>query len=402
MHLALAGLFFFAILTLWVPAYWPVTVFQIGVFTLAALAVVRAARSPLRLPYPVAPLAFAVAWGLFQWATGRTAYGFDTQNEIVQWATCLAVCFTGFVLFQNRSARRWFLSSMVWFSFFVAVLATLQTFTSGGKVFWLFPSGYSDFVMGPIVYRNHYAAFIEAVLPIAVYKALGRQGPSLVYSAIAAALYASVIASASRAGSILTTSEILVVAGLLWAHGRAAGREVGMALLHVAVLLAAFTAVVGWQRVWDRFWIPDPMALRREFAVSSLHMISAHPWFGTGLGTWATVYPRYAIADVGAFANRAHSDWLQWTAEGGIPLALVLLTLFVWCLRPAFRSVWGVGVLAVFLHAGVDYPFSRPALGSWVFALIAILAAWAREEGSAPSPDRNHRLQPLGSSATSS
>jgi O-antigen ligase len=240
--------------------------------------------------------------------------------------------------------------------------------------------------MGPILYRNHYAAFVEAVLPVAVYKALGRQGPSLVYSAIAAALYASVIASASRTGSILATCEILAVAGLLWAHGRASGRTVGRALLRMAVPLAVFTTVVGWQRVWDRFLLPDPMALRREFAVSTLQMISAHPWFGTGLGTWATVYPRYAIADFGVFANRAHSDWLQWTAEGGIPFALVLLTLFVWCLRPAFRSVWGVGVLAVFLHAGVDYPFSRPALGSWVFVLIGMLAASAREKAPGPQP----------------
>ena len=385
MHLVLAALFFFAILTLWVPAYWPVTIFQVGVFTLAAVGVIRAARSPMRLPYPLFPLAFAVVWGLFQWTTGRTAYAFDTQNDIVQWATLLAVFFTAYTLFQDQDARRWLRSAMLWFSFLVAVLATLQTFTSGGKIYWHFPSGYTDFVMGPIISRNHYAAFIEIVLPIALYKALGRQGQSLLYSAIAAALYASVIASASRAGSILATAEILVVVGLQWARGRATGRAVGLSLLRMAVLFGAFTAVVGWQRVWDRFWVPDPMALRREFAISSLHMISAHPWFGTGLGTWATVYPRYAIVDVGVFANRAHSDWLQWTAEGGIPLGLALLTLFVWCLRPAFRSVWGVGVIAVFLHAAVDYPFSRPALGSWIFVVIAMLAAPAREKEPGPS-----------------
>jgi O-antigen ligase len=91
------------------------------------------------------------------------------------------------------------------------------------------------------------------------------------------------------------------------------------------------------------------------------------------------VDPHYAIADFGVFANQAHSDWLQWTAEGGIPLGLALATLFVWCLRPAFRSVWGLGVIAVFLHAAVDYPFSRPALGSWTILIIAMLAA--REGG---------------------
>jgi hypothetical protein len=187
-----------------------------------------------------------------------------------------------------------------------AVVATLQSFTSSGKIFWQFPSGYTDFVMGPIVSRNHYAAFIEAVLPIAVYKALGRRGQSLLCATIAAALSASVIASASRAGSILATAEILVVvAGLQWARGGATGRAAGLSLLRMAVLFGAFTAVVGWQRVWDRFWVPDPMALRREFAISSLHMISAHPWFGTDLGTWATVYPHYAIVDVGVFANSA-------------------------------------------------------------------------------------------------
>jgi hypothetical protein len=65
MHLVLAALFVFGILTLWVPAYWPVTVFQTGLFTLARCAAVRNARSPTRLPYPVFPLAFAVLWGLF-------------------------------------------------------------------------------------------------------------------------------------------------------------------------------------------------------------------------------------------------------------------------------------------------------------------------------------------------
>src|ERR1035438_238583 len=39
MHVAFAALFFFAILTLWVPGYWPVSVFQAGIFVLAARAV---------------------------------------------------------------------------------------------------------------------------------------------------------------------------------------------------------------------------------------------------------------------------------------------------------------------------------------------------------------------------
>jgi O-antigen ligase len=117
------------------------------------------------------------------------------------------------------------------------------------------------------------------------------------------------------------------------------------------------------------------MNMRREFAISSLHMVAAHPWMGVGLGAWSTVYPRYAIVDVGSLANQAHCDWLQWAAEGGLPFGLAMATLFIWCLRPAFRTVWGLGVIAVFLHALVDYPFSRPALGAWPVLIVAMLAA---------------------------
>jgi hypothetical protein len=399
MHVPLAALFFFAILTLWVPGYWPVSVFQVGIFVLAAVAVWRARLSPPAFVWPLVPLSFAVLWGLLQLFTGRTAYAFDTKLAILRWATFLSVFVVGISVFRDSAVRRWFRSAIVWFAFLVAALATVQTFTSHGKVFWLFDTPYTDYVMGPILYRNHYAAFIEAVLPIALYLALRREHDSLLYSGMAAVLYASVIASASRAGTVLATAEVVLVPLLVWVLRRASGRRVGAALLRMGILFAVFVAVVGWESVWSRFWVPDPLAVRRELAVSTLDMATSHPWFGTGLGTWSTVYPHYAIIDIGAFANQAHDDWLQWTAEGGFPFGVMLATLFIWSLRPAFRSIWGLGVIAVFLHAIVDYPFSRPALGSWpilILSLVACTAAnsdgWAATKRPGTAPRDSTRL----------
>jgi hypothetical protein len=301
---------------------------------------------------------------LLQLLTGHTVYAFDTETATVKWTALLAVFFLGLSLFRSASVARWFRSAMLWFGFLVSVMATLQTFTSRHSIFWIFSTEYTD-NMGPILYHNHYAAFIEVVLPIALYEALKREGTSLLYSGMVAAMYASVIVSASRAGSILTTAEIIVVPLLLWRRRRADGAVVRSLLLRMAVLIAVFTAIVGPETVWNRFWESDPYAGRRELAIASMHMVAANPWLGTGLGTWPTAYPRYAITDSGRFANQAHSDWLQWAAEGGIPFALMLAALFFWSVRPALRSVWGLGVLSVFLHATVDYPFSRPALGSW-------------------------------------
>src|SRR5664279_2840044 len=204
MHVPFAALFFFAILTLWVPGYWAVTIFQVGIFALAGIVIWRARLSRLGFAWPMVPLFFAVFWGLLQWITGHTAYASDTKLALLKWTTFLCVFLIGISLFRDDEVRCWFRSAMVWFASIVAVLATVQTFTSKGKVFWLFATPYTDQVMGPILYRNHYAAFIEAVLPIALYLAVHRERDSLLYSGMAAAMYASVIASASRAGTVLT------------------------------------------------------------------------------------------------------------------------------------------------------------------------------------------------------
>ena len=169
MHYLLAATIVFGILTLWVPGYWAVAVFEVSMFGLAVGAVLRSLRAPPRFAYPLAPLLFAVFWGLLQYCTGRTVSPFETRIALARWATLLAVFIAGLVLFQKARVHRWFRSSMLWFGFLVAVLATLQTFTAGGKVFWIFQTENIARVMGPILSPNHYAAFMEVVLPLAIY-----------------------------------------------------------------------------------------------------------------------------------------------------------------------------------------------------------------------------------------
>jgi hypothetical protein len=375
MYIVLAALLAFGILTLWIPAAWPVAVFEIGVFTLTAWAVCRIRRQPPFAVYPFLPFSFAVALGLFQLSAHRTVYAFATVQSVVQWLTFLCVFFVATAALREERALLHFREAMLWFGGIVALVATLQTFTGEGKIFWLFPVEYSDVAMGPILSRNHYAAFIELLLPLAIYRALCSKERPYPYAGLAAVLYASVIASSSRAGTILSTVGVVVVVALVYRRGLVAGRQAGLVLGRIAALLVLFTLIVGWQAVWNRLLQPDPMSFRRELDISSLHMIGDHPWTGVGLGAWPTAYPKYAIIDAGVFANQAHCDWLQWAAEGGIPFGIAMVVLFAWSLRLGFRTIWGLGIVSVFLHACVDYPFSRPALGSFCVVMLALLAA---------------------------
>jgi hypothetical protein len=384
MHLLYASLLFGAILTLWVNAVWPVTAFQVGIFALTSIAVAQHWRKLQLLSFPILPCVVAVCLGVWQWVTHRTLAGYETRVAIVHWMTFAAVCVLCTLIFQDPATMRWFRTAMVLFAFLVAIVAILQAFTADGRVFWLWPSELTPQPLGPILSRNHYAAFAEAILPIALYQCLRGKPWARFYALATATLFASVITAASRAGTTLVIAEIIAVP-LLMRRRRLIGPRAWPALGAVLGLVLVFGTIVGWQTIWDRFMALDATPGRWEFVTSTLRSIGDHPWFGVGLGTWTLAYPRYATVDLGTFVNQAHCDWLQWTAEGGIPFGLLLSAFFLWGIRQGFRSIWGLGVAAVFLHAFVDYPFSRPALGSWFLTLLCLTVAWPKHRADPAS-----------------
>jgi len=163
-------------------------------------------------------------------------------------------------------------------------------------------------------------------------------------------------------------------------------RSTPAARLKLAAAALLFVAIAGVSQLPARLAAPDPLEYRREFARSSIAMICEHPWRGFGLGTFQDVYPAYASFDPGSTVDHAHNDWLEWAAEGGIPFAAVWAALALAIAPAAIRSVWGIGIIAVFLHALVDYPFARLGVAAWVFVLIGAVAAASVEKSAARGP----------------
>jgi len=372
---AVAALLFYGMVTLWVPARWALSSWQVGIFVLAlAWAVIFALRPfPLTWHPALVLVVLPAVWGLVQLAAGRTVYRWATANSVLEWAADAVLFFLAFQFSAEDNLRRRFLEAVLYFGFALCVVSTVQMFTSGGKIFWVFPSGYTDFVLGPFVYHNQYSAFIEIILPIALFRAISRPRHAFRYWLLVSVMVASVVAGASRAGSVLVIAEIAVV--MLLALGQGLDRRtVAWGAAQFAALALLFTAVVGWDFLWQRFQQADPYAFRREMLLSSIEMIGEKPAAGFGLGTWNTVYPAHALFDDGTFANQAHNDWAQWAVEGGLPLAVVMLLFAAMLLRPAARSLWGVGLISVLVHCLVDYPMQqRPPLAGFFFAMAGVL-----------------------------
>jgi hypothetical protein len=339
--------------------------YEIAIFALAGYACLRELPKLPRLPAIALPLAAIGLWGFLQLTFGSTVYRWATLTGALQNLALAATALAAFLAFRTPSAQAVFLRSFLWFGFTLSIVSVLSYWTSPGRILWIFSALYPD-NWGPFPSRNTFAQFLELSFPVALYE-MGRKNKRWQSAIPPAIMLGAGLASASRAGAILLIAEAATGLFLL-------RRRLRTPVLTFALASTAFASLAGAGVLIHRFADPDPFQFRREIFRSTFVMIKNRPWPGYGLGTFATVYPQFAEFDSGAVVEHAHSDWLEWTADGGPLYAALWAALGLWSLRPALRSVWGLGVPAVFLHALVDYPFARLGISVWVFLLIAGLA----------------------------
>ncbi len=398
-------LLIFSTSTVFVNEAWPIESFQIGIYALTAtylLCGIR--RGSENLAGGVAPwlVYFIPAWGMMQILAHTTASTIETREAVLRWGTLAAVFFLTQMIARTSTAREIVLMAFLCFAALMAVLCLTQLFTSQGRVLWIFPTGYPE-VFATFPSHNNYAQFIEIFLPIALWWALRDGWHSWAYALIGGVLYASVIGSASRAGAILCTAELLAMLVIEMISRRRPKpvrlfRSTSATLVMVPLLAAMFTFVVGWQRIWQRFQITDPNVVRREFVLSAIDMAKHRPLVGYGLGTFPEVYQQHAIKDFPFYANHAHNDWAEFAADGGVPFFLLVFLPFAAAVPTAIRHPWGLGLIAVMLHACVDYPFPRPSVSGWMFAMLGLLymvrtsERVEREIAGSPNPKHSRRV----------
>jgi O-antigen ligase len=143
---------------------------------------------------------------------------------------------------------------------------------------------------------------------------------------------------------------------------------------------------------------------RQQLYADTWHMARDKPWFGWGLGSYATVFGIYNSQYAPepwfgqTFYAQAHSDWLQSVAEVGLTGALLLMLLGLLPLAGAFRHglpsddlprwlLFGCGLIA--LYAWLEFPFANPAVmlhfGVCFFAAVRFILLGSRATVTEPS-----------------
>ena len=162
-------------------------------------------RVELRWNWAFVAVVAVAGWPALQLAAGLTVYPNATIVELLRWTTYAAVFALAFWYFRHRDDVTWLLRVLILFSLLLATVATMQHFAGNGKVFWLFSvPGYQDGSgMGPFLNHDHYASYMALIIPMAMLRAFDEPQRRTTYILAAAAMYASVIAGTSRAGSLL-------------------------------------------------------------------------------------------------------------------------------------------------------------------------------------------------------
>jgi len=254
-------------------------------------------------------------------------------------------------------------------------------------------------------YKNMAGQYIMMIIPLSLYLLVaGRGGWMLrVYAFVATiSMITFLYCSGSRASSAGLLSGLIITGLLHILTGRsqyisARSNRVGVKglrlsrLLFSLVLIYLLISLPGYiERVSS-----DPAKIgsaktRVSLWLNTMEMIRDNPLLGVGLGGWKVEYPLYhnAITVTKRFSEheqplRAHNDYLQLTAETGIPGLIISL----WMIFLIFRMSWRIcryeedrdarlkglfftmSLSALLVNALFSFPFRLP-VSSFFFVLI--------------------------------
>jgi O-antigen ligase len=374
---------------------WARTVLENGAALLFLVWAVRAYLTPehqLVISPLLLPLVSLLLIALGQWLFHRTASSYNTRMELQLLLADILLLFLAGQVFRTLEDWRGFVWFVMSFGFLVAIFGILQHLTFNGKLYWFREMHYGGIPFGPYVNRNHFAGFMELIIPVSLVPlVLGkvRRERWFLVSLFAVVPIGALFLSASRGGLVSFAVEVGVL--VLWLILR---RTVGKHLLSGgAVLLLAFLMVswLGVQQLVERFSSLQSLEVtggkRASMRADTWRIFLDHPWMGTGLGTLQLVFPAYETLYDGKVVNHTHNDYLEGLAETGIAGGLCCLwflgVLFFDSLRRlsqsngAFASTLQlsafVACLGFLTHGLADFNLHIPA-NALLFFLLANLA----------------------------
>lgn len=292
----------------------------------------------------------------------------------------------------------------------ISCYAVYQYLTESDRVWHLIkPQEYIGRGGGTYICPNHFAGFLEMLLPLALAYTLAGRGKALTkvllgYAALL--MLAGMGATVSRAGWAACGLSLVFLFGVLVIQP---GRRLP-AFLSLCLLVAVGTLfIVKMDPLKKRFKLPHEttvpglteLDMRYELWAGAIRLWKESPWFGVGPGHYDVRFREFRPQRVQKQPDRAHNEYLNVLADWGIVGGLIVITglgTLVWSvvrtwkhvrrqenemgsgLSNKFAFVLGAssGLLALAIHSVLDFNMHIPANAILAITLAALLVSHLR------------------------
>jgi O-antigen ligase len=283
-------------------------------------------------------------------------------------------------------------------------LLALAAFQGALGLYQAYAEGGDGFARGTFNSRDHYAGFLELVIPFAAVYPLAilqrerhrhhaPMAPALkacASLAVAAVILVGIVHSLSRMAFLATLASLFVAAAIaitlrrsrVWLPVTLVGAAVVLGFIYLPTdpLISRFAELARTDDI--------SADTRAQIWRDSAALVRAFPLFGCGLGGYESAFLRYKTVAPMHTVDFAHNDYLQLLTEMGIPgvavaIALVILVLYaaargaIYAASPDERMLFIAciaSLTAILLHSFVDFNLYVPA-NSYTVAWICGVAA---------------------------
>jgi O-antigen ligase len=338
---------------------------------------------------------------------------YNTRIHLILLVCCAVTFFFARMLGQDRESRRRLVTWLVTLGTFEALYGLVQYLTGWQRIFGYVKKYNLEEATGTYINRNHFAGFLEMVIPFGVALVLyenaklprrvirgqnarikqvlgGRKLSRIgLWLLAATVMVAGLFFSLSRMGIISAVASLGVMAAFS-GFQRKAGIWVAAAIMACGIILVlwmgAGPALGRFGTISEEYTSVDES--RWSLWKDTARLIGGHPLLGSGLGTFPVAFTRVQSTFLGQFVNHAHNDYLELASDLGIPAAVLFFgstgALLARVARKAasseasFERAMALGCLgsiaAILLHSLTDFNLYIPA-NALMFSLILGLAA---------------------------
>lgn len=337
----------------------------------------------------------------------------QTLSEALELVSYILIAFLVVKTITHRRQIRRMMTVIVAMGLFEALYGIFELYHKNPRVLIYKKVFNLDSATGTFINRNHFSGYLEMIVPLAISLAIfrmdffgrpgkiwrdrmsawtGKTAAGLVFATAALVIMSlGIVLSNSRSGVFLLVLTFVIGLELATFHlSRARSRQVWVRrfLIVAFAILTILALYVGIDAMLGRFAHDNLLHEGRPRMWGNvLTIIRDFPLFGTGLGTFASVYPVYATVKFeGMVLVHAHNDYLEYLSElglvgflllAGLVLYIALDSFLTWSKRrnPEIKGLAMGGIISVFIiliHSLTDFNLHIPA-NTLLFSVVLAL-----------------------------